>query len=97
MKPRLNFLVFFILVTTFFVAPPSTLGGNLKKVTFLPQWTAQAQFAGYYIAKGKGIYEKYGIDLLILPGGPDSPFHGSDQNTDERDCVLGSGAIRGFR
>lgn len=73
MKPRFDFLVFLILVTIFLVAPPHALGGNLKKVTFLPQWTPQAQFAGYYVAKEKGIYEKYGIDLVILPGGPDNP------------------------
>jgi len=48
------------------------LGENLKKVTFIPQWSPQAQFAGYYVAYEKGIYKKYGIDLNILKGGPDS-------------------------
>ena len=46
---------------------------NLKKVTFIPQWTPQAQFAGYYVALDMGIYEKYGIDLKMVRGGPDSP------------------------
>jgi len=46
---------------------------NLKKVSFLPQWAPQAQFAGYYVAYEKGIYKKYGIDINILQGGPDSP------------------------
>jgi NitT/TauT family transport system substrate-binding protein len=45
----------------------------LKKATFIPQWSHQAQFAGYYVAYEKGIYEKYGIDLTIMNGGPDSP------------------------
>jgi NitT/TauT family transport system substrate-binding protein len=42
-------------------------------VTFLPQWTPQSQFAGYYVGYEKGIYEKYGIDLEILRGGPQNP------------------------
>ena len=46
---------------------------ELQTVTFLPQWTHQAQFAGYYVAAQKGFYQKRGIDLHILSGGPDSP------------------------
>jgi NitT/TauT family transport system substrate-binding protein len=46
---------------------------DLQTVTFLPQWTHQAQFAGYYVAVQKGFYQKRGIDLRMLPGGPDSP------------------------
>lgn len=48
-------------------------GENLKKVTFIPHWQPQAQFAGYYVAKEKGLYKKYGIDLTILKGGPERP------------------------
>jgi NitT/TauT family transport system substrate-binding protein len=43
---------------------------QLKKITFVPHWVPQTQFAGYYVAKDLGIYEKYGIDLTIIPGGP---------------------------
>jgi NitT/TauT family transport system substrate-binding protein len=46
---------------------------DLKKVIFMPQWQPQAQFAGFYVAQEKGIYRKYGIDLTILRGGPESP------------------------
>jgi NitT/TauT family transport system substrate-binding protein len=45
---------------------------TFKKATFIPQWSPQAQFAGYYVAYEKGLYKKYGIDLTILKGGPDS-------------------------
>jgi NitT/TauT family transport system substrate-binding protein len=31
----------------------------------------QAQFAGYYVAKDKGFYEEEGLNVTILPGGPD--------------------------
>jgi NitT/TauT family transport system substrate-binding protein len=41
----------------------------VKKATFLPLWVPQPQFAGYYMAKEKGIYEKYGLDVTIMNGG----------------------------
>lgn len=45
----------------------------LVKASFLPHWAPQAQFAGYYVAYEKGIYKKYGLDVTIIVGGPDSP------------------------
>lgn len=36
-----------------------------EKIYFSPQWTAQAQFAGYYVAKEKGFYMKAGLDVEI--------------------------------
>ncbi|MBI5592889.1 MAG: ABC transporter substrate-binding protein [Deltaproteobacteria bacterium] len=53
--------------------PLPTLCQDLQPVTFLPQWTPQAQFAGYYVAIRKGFYQKRGIDLQLLAGGPDNP------------------------
>ena len=35
------------------------------------QWVTQAQFAGYYVALDKGYYGEEGLDVTILPGGPD--------------------------
>ena len=43
---------------------------TLQKASFIPQWSPQAQFAGYYVALEKGIYQKYGINLNIKMGGP---------------------------
>ena len=40
-------------------------------VTLQLQWVTQAQFAGYYVALDKGFYEEEGLDVTILPGGPD--------------------------
>ncbi len=45
----------------------------LRRATFIPQWVPQAQFAGYYVALEQGFYRERGIDLIILPGGPDAP------------------------
>lgn len=38
---------------------------SLKKFRF-----SNAQFAGYYVAEVKGIYEKYGIKIDIIPYKP---------------------------
>ena len=40
-------------------------------VTLQLKWVTQAQFGGYYVAKDKGFYEDEGLDVTILPGGPD--------------------------
>ena len=36
------------------------------KFIFSPQWTAQAQFAGYYVAQEKGFYKEVGLDVEIV-------------------------------
>ena len=43
----------------------------LTPITLQLQWVTQAQFAGYYVALDKGWYAEEGIDLTIIPGGPD--------------------------
>jgi NitT/TauT family transport system substrate-binding protein len=40
-------------------------------VTLQLKWVTQAQFAGYFVAKDKGFYAEEGLDVTILPGGPD--------------------------
>ena len=44
---------------------------SAEDVTLQLKWVAQAQFAGYYVAKEKGFYDEEGLDVTILPGGPD--------------------------
>jgi NitT/TauT family transport system substrate-binding protein len=63
----LFFLLFFV------VSPIHAAETSLKKASFIPQWSPQTQFAGYYVAYEMGIYKKYGIDLTIIPGGPHNP------------------------
>jgi NitT/TauT family transport system substrate-binding protein len=36
-----------------------------QKLVFTPQWTAQAQFVGYYVASSKGFYQEAGLDVAI--------------------------------
>lgn len=37
-----------------------------ERLVFTPQWTAQAQFAGYYVAQEMGFYYKAGIEVEIV-------------------------------
>lgn len=42
-----------------------------KPLRLILHWLPQAQFAGYLMAEEKGFYARRGVDLTILPGGPD--------------------------
>jgi NitT/TauT family transport system substrate-binding protein len=42
-----------------------------EPVTIQLKWVAQAQFAGYFVAKDKGFYKEAGLEVTINPGGPD--------------------------
>lgn len=37
-----------------------------QKLVFTPNWTAQAQFAGFYVAQEKGFYREAGVDVEIV-------------------------------
>ncbi len=47
----------------------TTESGELTPVTIQLKWVQQAQFMGYYAAKEFGIYEDFGLDVTIIPGG----------------------------
>ena len=36
-----------------------------ETIVFTPQWTAQAQFAGFYVAETKGFYREAGVNVRI--------------------------------
>ncbi len=42
----------------------------LDKVRFGTNWVAEAEHGGYYQALADGTYRKYGLDVTIVPGGP---------------------------
>ena len=42
-----------------------------EEVKLQLKWVTQSQFAGYYVAKEKGFYDEEGLDVMIMPGGPD--------------------------
>lgn len=44
---------------------------HANDVTLQLQWVTQSQFAGYYVALDQGFYEEEGLNVTVLPGGPD--------------------------
>jgi NitT/TauT family transport system substrate-binding protein len=42
----------------------------LDKVKFATNWLADPEAGGFYQAAVDGTYEKYGLDVTIIPGGP---------------------------
>ena len=50
------------------VASSAAFGAD--KVTFGTNWLAEAEHGGYYEAVVDGTYAKYGLDVTIVPGGP---------------------------
>ena len=42
-----------------------TVVAQSETMVFTPQWTAQAQFAGYYVAETKGFYREAGVNVRI--------------------------------
>lgn len=43
---------------------------RLDKVTFGTNWVAEAEHGGFFQAVADGTYKKYGLDVSIVPGGP---------------------------
>ncbi|MEA2981811.1 MAG: NitT/TauT family transport system substrate-binding protein [Alphaproteobacteria bacterium] len=43
---------------------------QLDKVSFATNWVAQAEHGGFYQALLDGTYRKHGLDVTIMPGGP---------------------------
>lgn len=54
--------LFFLLVMVV-AAPLAAASGDT--IVFTPQWTAQAQFTGYYVAEAKGFYREAGVKVRI--------------------------------
>jgi NitT/TauT family transport system substrate-binding protein len=42
----------------------------LDKVSFGTNWVAEAEHGGFFQAVADGTYAKYGLDVMIVPGGP---------------------------
>src|SRR5580704_1918132 len=57
-----------ILALAVFAAPASAQA--LDKVSFGTNWVAEAEHGGFYQALADGTYKKYGLDVTIVPGGP---------------------------
>jgi NitT/TauT family transport system substrate-binding protein len=62
-------------LTVFLVAivaavSPGRAQTKLDKVSFGTNWVAEAEHGGFFQAVADGTYAKYGLDVTIVPGGP---------------------------
>lgn len=62
MKPDIRLL---IMLAVIFNVCNSKAQTQDETIVFTPQWTAQAQFAGYYVAEAKGFYREAGVKVKI--------------------------------
>ena len=62
MKRHLRLLM---LAAALFVVGLGKTQAQGETIVFTPQWTAQAQFAGYYVAEAKGFYREAGVKVRI--------------------------------
>ncbi len=57
----------FVFLITLAIPWSSAAAAEPRKVSVVFHWKAQAQWAGYYMAKEKGIYAKHGLDVTLIP------------------------------
>ncbi len=62
-----------IVCITLLIGMMQTANAQSDTIVFTPQWTAQAQFAGYYVAEAKGFYRKAGVNVRIEHPSPTQP------------------------
>ena len=67
----------------------------LDKVTFGTNWLAEAEHGGFYQAVVDGTYAKYGLDVTILPGGPQAD-NGLLLLTGKIDFYMGGNMIQAY-
>src|SRR5271157_915323 len=51
---------------------PAAAQTTLDKVSFGTNWVAEAEHGGFFQAVADGTYRQYGLDVTIVPGGPNS-------------------------
>src|SRR5579871_2635958 len=78
-RPALSRAARFFVATGFIIAcavAGNMLAGHaaaaqtLDKVTFATNWVPEAEHGGFYQALADGTYRRHGLDVTILPGGP---------------------------
>jgi NitT/TauT family transport system substrate-binding protein len=58
------------LVAALVAISPAGAQTVLDKVSFGTNWVAEAEHGGFFQALADGTYKKYGLDVTIVPGGP---------------------------
>lgn len=91
---KMNVLLFLLVLVLPFLGIPSALAdagaapaGSARVVRIQLKWQHQFQFAGFYAALDQGYFRDAGLDVRLLPGGPD---------IDPAKVVVGGGAEFGI-
>src|SRR5262252_8409920 len=72
MRPAIAFRIGSIALALAAAAVSPATAQALDKVTFGTNWVAEGEHGGFYQALADGTYKKYGLDVTILPGGPNA-------------------------
>jgi NitT/TauT family transport system substrate-binding protein len=59
-----------VLVAMIMALSPGRAQMALDKVSFGTNWVAEAEHGGFFQALADGTYQKFGLDVTIVPGGP---------------------------
>jgi len=93
--PFATWLAFAALLCLAAAAVATASAETLDKVTFGSNWVAEAEHGGFYQALADGTYKKYGLDVTILPGGPNANNR-MLLLVDKIDFYLGANTLQGF-
>jgi NitT/TauT family transport system substrate-binding protein len=69
-QPVLPRALMVIAVAVMAAISPGRAQTTLDKVSFGTNWVAEAEHGGFFQAVADGTYAKYGLDVTIVPGGP---------------------------
>jgi NitT/TauT family transport system substrate-binding protein len=75
MKPALLLRALTVALVAGMAIPACSPAGaqtTLDKVSFGTNWVAEAEHGGFFQAVADGTYKNYGLDVTIVPGGPNS-------------------------
>ncbi len=73
MSPVSLLRVVILAATAMFAAmSPAVAEAPLDKVSFGTNWVAEAEHGGFFQAVADGTYKSYGLDVTIVPGGPNA-------------------------
>jgi NitT/TauT family transport system substrate-binding protein len=59
-------------LTPVMAIPPAGAQTTLDKVSFGTNWVPEAEHGGFFQAVADGTYQRYGLDVTIVPGGPNA-------------------------
>ena len=68
--PRALTAILLAMVAMVIGLSPGRAQSALDKVSFGTNWVAEAEHGGFFQALADGTYKKYGLDVTIVPGGP---------------------------